>query len=162
MYLVPLLLTVKMSKGDVLFGIGEIVEEMYMVNMGVLSLDLGHLYLNLEVAQIGENYHFGDILMYTNTQSCFDLKVKSRHCELCIVKKKDFSLLKLKFPEIMIEKMKQSCITYKNILTKRKMYIQVISDYGENLNKKEMNKIIKRKLRMLVFYYYRIEFRGEK
>ena len=49
-----------------LFSIGEFIEEMYLVVKGCLSLKLGSTYDHMEVAQIWENHHIGEILLNKN------------------------------------------------------------------------------------------------
>jgi hypothetical protein len=142
-YVVPLMMTIRLLKNDVLFSVGEFVEEMYLITKGNLSLELGIYYHNIEVLKIHENYHFGEILMYTNEQSYFDLKVSTRTCELCIIRKKDFSMIKMKFPEIILDILKQSCKNYKNILAKRKLFVEIISNSKTN-DKEVIKKLIRK------------------
>src|SRR4051794_10187030 len=66
LYVLPILKPLTLYKGDVVFSVGEYLEEIFLVLEGVLSLHLGSSYNNFEVAQILPNYHFGDILIYLN------------------------------------------------------------------------------------------------
>jgi hypothetical protein len=141
-FIVPLIKQIQYQKNEVLFSLGEYVEEMYLVRKGCLSLNLGHIYYRIEVARIWENCHFGEILMYSNEQSHFDLKVKSKHSEIFLIKKSDFSKLKMKFPEIILDKLTNAYSTYRKILERRKHLIEIISNCGSH-DREEIKKTIK-------------------
>jgi CRP-like cAMP-binding protein len=148
-FVFPMLNSLKFEKNDLLFSIGSFVEEMYMVNSGALSLRLGKLYHSIEVAQIYEKQHFGEILMYSNEVSNFDLKVRSHICEVYMIKKNDFSKIKMRFPEMMLEKLKLSYKSYRNILLRRKFFIELISNLPNNTDKSEIKNYLKKAHKIL-------------
>ena len=138
LYLLPLLFSIKLLKREFVFCLGDFVEEMYLCVEGCLSLHLGYMFHNTEVALIKKNLSFGDILMYSNEQSPFDLKVKSKDCELLVLKKLEYSKLKMKFPDIVTADLKKSLEEYKFIMERRKVAIQSIL----NSEKKYPNNIV--------------------
>jgi len=128
----PMFVNVNYVKGDLIFCLGEFVEEMFLVVKGCLSIHLGYEYHNIEVAQIKVNHHFGDILMYSNEQSLIECKIKSRLSELLILKKLDHSKLKMKFPELITKSLKKSLENYKFIMDRRVLFIKTITNTHSN------------------------------
>jgi len=128
----PMFVNVNYVKGDMIFCLGEFVEEMFLVVKGCLSIHLGYEYHNIEVAQIKVNHHFGDILMYSNEQSLIECKIKSRLSELLILKKLDHSKLKMKFPELITNSLKKSLENYKFIMERRVLFIKTITNTHSN------------------------------
>ena len=96
-HVIPLLRSGQYHKGETIIQIGEIIDEIYLVIKGCLSILLGSYYLDYEIAYIKAGYHFGDILMYCNEQSNYNIKINTKSAELMILKKNDFAQIKLMF-----------------------------------------------------------------
>jgi hypothetical protein len=130
----PLLRSVRHEKDEHVMNIGDFVEEMFMVCKGILSLHLGAQYKNFEIFEIRESYHIGDILMYINDQSPYEIKVKSRFVDLFIIKRSEFAHLKLTFKEAIGKILKKSHLLYMQIEEKRQAAMDYYHVY-KNLDK---------------------------
>ena len=65
---------------------GDLIDEMYLVIRGMLSLLLGYKYDNFEVGVVKCCEHFGDISMYLNDQSNFEIKSKTKQADILFIK----------------------------------------------------------------------------
>lgn len=124
----PLLKSMIHEKEDIILSIGDIVEEMYMVCRGALSVQIGYKYDYLEIAEIRESYHIGDILMYVNDQSPYDIVVKTKVAEILVLKKNDFAQLKLNFKTAIGQILLVSHKNYIKIEKHRKRVIKYYHD----------------------------------
>jgi hypothetical protein len=68
---------------------------------------------SLEVGEVRSSFHIGDILMYMEDQSPYDLKVKTKSCHLFALAKSDFAELKMSFKDsiskILVNSHKDYC-----------------------------------------------------
>ena len=60
---------------------------MYFVAKGTISFCLSKDFNDKEVKEIKKNNNFGEIEMCLNEKLTFNIKVKSRNCELFVLKK---------------------------------------------------------------------------
>jgi hypothetical protein len=67
-FVLPMLHSIKVKKDETLIAIGDFVEEMYIVRKGVLSIRLDDIYANVEISQISEKSHFGELFMYPSSK----------------------------------------------------------------------------------------------
>ena len=130
-YVIPLLKSGKFYKGDIVIQIGEIVEEMYLVCKGSLSIQLDTKYNNFELGLINTGYHFGDILMYSNEQSNYNLKIRKKCAEVMIFKKSDFAQAKLLFSNEVNHILRKSLEIFSEIEKRR---FEVFNYYQNNNN----------------------------
>jgi len=138
-FVIPLLKSIISAKGEPLFSEGEYVEEMFFVVKGRLSIQLGQLYDHINLAHILRNQHFGEILMYTNQHSPYNLLVKTNVSEILTLKKSDFSKVKISFYEIISELLAESYVFLEQI-EKRKNVIHLLYSYDNSLS--EIRKMI--------------------
>lgn len=125
----PLMKPLKLVKNDVLFTVGDYVEEMYLVTNGKLSLEVDVTHHRMEVAQIRKNYHFGEYQMYENMQSNYMLRNKILKTELLVLKRKDFNEIRIDFSEnfhLIIEK----SLKLLEIIEKRTKLIESLFNYA--------------------------------
>ncbi len=94
LYVLQLLKSHKVYKGDILISVGDIVEEMYFVLKGSLTLNLGLHNSNKEICQIRKKNYFGDLLMHIGQKSPYELKGKKKVSEIFVLKKADFLKIK--------------------------------------------------------------------
>jgi len=132
-FVIPLLKSIITAKGEPLFSEGEYVEEMYFVVKGRLSIQLGQLYDHINLAHILRNQHFGEILMYTNKHSPYNLLVKTNVSEILTLKKSDFSKVKISFYEIISELLAESYAFLEQI-EKRKNVIHLLYSYDNSVS----------------------------
>ena len=151
LFVLPFLKFHKILKTDVLISAGEIIDEMYFVLKGDLSLNLELKYENYEISQIKEGKHFGDLLIQTNELCPFELKCKCDFSELLVLKKSDYQKIKLSFIENILEILKESLIEFE-IFNRRKQIIIEMFKNGES------SKNIKKKMRQLNLLFLQWEF----
>lgn len=60
---------------------------MYFVAKGTISFALSKEYLEKEVKEVKKNNNFGEIEMCLSEKLTYNIKVKSRNCELFVLKK---------------------------------------------------------------------------
>lgn len=125
----PLLKFVHFLRGENIIKIGDTFEEIYIVCKGKLSLHLGTNYSNFEIGDIDCNYHFGDINMFLNDQSIYDVTVKSKKVDLLLLKKTDFANLKLNFSDAINKILKISQSLYCQIEYRK---ISAIEHYNKH------------------------------
>lgn len=59
----------------------------YFVAKGTISFSLSKEYLEKEIKEVKKNNNFGEIEMCLNEKLTYNIKVKSRNCELFVLKK---------------------------------------------------------------------------
>lgn len=156
-YVLPLLRSLQICKFDTLIAIGDYVEEMYIVLKGVLSIRMEKFYDNLEIAQIRANSHFGEVFMYLNENSPYLINCKTERCDLLILKKEDYTKIKLAFNENVLMILKNSCQFLENIEKTKKVVLELYNN-GESLKKikshlKRLNSFLLKR-QFDGFYYY--------
>ena len=60
---------------------------MYFIGKGTISYCLSKDFDEKEIKEIRKNNNFGEMEMCLNEQLTFDIKIKSRNCELFVLKK---------------------------------------------------------------------------
>lgn len=68
---------------------------MYFVAKGTISFSLSKEYLEKEIKEVKKNNNFGEIEMCLNEKLTYNIKVKSRNCELFVLKKNVRFILKI-------------------------------------------------------------------
>ena len=137
-FVLPYMHPQKLIKGDILYSVGDFVEEMYFVVKGCLSLHLDKNYLDIEVGEIKENNHFGDLFLYFNGSTSYELKCKSTEADVIVLKKDDFIKIKSTYNEIILHNLNQSYKFFES-LVKKKKFVEKINDFeksGISLKKK--------------------------
>ena len=69
----------------------------------------------IKIIEIRKNEHFGDILMFLNQKSPLSVKVKSKICELFLLKKADAIEISMDFPKIWRKIIKKSLFNMEQI-----------------------------------------------
>ena len=131
LFTVPLLKSVQYSKDDMIISVGNLVEEMFMIIRGTVSLRIGYKYNNYEIGVLRYGEHFGDIIMYLNDQSNYDIKIKSKTAELFCLSKTNFANIKLNFREAVDQILKYSYRVFSQIEQKRKSAIEYYAKKGK-------------------------------
>ena len=93
---------------------------MYFIIKGTVIFYLGEEYNFQQIYEVKKHRNFGEIEMCLNEKLSHNIKVKSRQCELFLLKKNDFLKMSVNFPE-QIEK-------FLNIILLKQMR------YGKNEN----------------------------
>ena len=127
----PLLKRPLFKYKEVLLKVGEFFEEIVLVVNAKISITMGVMYDNFEVARLSENEHFGDVLMYLNQQSPYSLYVKSKESNILTLSKIDyFNLVSLYGSEI--KKILEESIKFVEKLEDRRKIVVDLHDFAEN------------------------------
>jgi len=156
LFVLPFLKSQQLKKGDVLFSVGQFVEEMYLVVKGCLGIYLDPFYDNLEIGIVRENSHFGELIMQINEQSPYELKCKSTNAEVLILRKEDFINIKNSFNENILQILRDSYNTLEVVDKRRQQFLRLYKFENSIMGVKRMMK----ELSMYLFerdfnaYYY--------
>ena len=129
-YVAPLLKPVKFSQNDYLYKCQDMIDEMYFVAKGTVIFCLEKKYGEKEIREIKKNNNFGEIEMCLNEKLSFNIKIKSRNCELFVLKKNDFLRLSVNFKEFIESFLHKSLMKYLRF------------DEGKNKMMKEFDSLI--------------------
>ena len=135
LFSVPLLKSFTYDKGDIIWSVGDKIDEMIFVQKGKLSLNLGKEYMNMHLLTIDENKNFGEVNMFENDSvSRYNLQAKCNFTKLYVLSKNNFLAIRNEFISIMEEELSKSLILYRNIEKKRiiasKYYLQNLTFEG--------------------------------
>ena len=120
LFVIPLLKSVILEKGDTVVSHGMSINEMFMVYKGSVVFELDYSYQFYPLLKITSKQNYGDILMYTEEKSPFEIKVGSNKTELIIISKESFNQMKQNFPDTCNHLQKRSFKNYLLIEDKRK------------------------------------------
>jgi len=70
----PFLKLHSVSKGDILFSVGDSLDEMYFVKSGTLNINIGFQFHSIALSRISKHQHFGNVFIDYNQPSPFELK----------------------------------------------------------------------------------------
>lgn len=138
-YVAPLLKPVKFSQNDFLYKISDMIDEMYFVSKGTVSFCLSKEYMEKEIKEIKKHNNFGEIEMCLNEKLTFNIKVKSRNCELFVLKKNDFLRLSVNFKEFIEKFLQRSLMIYLRFNDEKKKVMKSIEDQNKNLQTANKN-----------------------
>jgi CRP-like cAMP-binding protein len=106
---------VRLFKGDLILRQNDRVGELIFVNQGSVSAQLSYNNRTAKIFELRKFDHFGDIFVLSNDGSPIDLVVKSKTCELYIIKKDELLSIAKEFPEICNEIFRVSTKNYKRM-----------------------------------------------
>ena len=145
-----------MHKNDLMVCSGATMEEMLLVSHGELSVELDFRYNFYVIAKIHPFYHYGDVLMYSNDVSPFNIKVSTNKSEIFTLNKENLRMIKTYFPiefELIleeslrwyhyIEERKEKAIEYFNVNKSFEGYKNKIEIYLDKKFRKEYMKVAK-------------------
>ena len=133
-YVAPLLKPVKFSKNDYLYKCQDMIDEMYFVAKGTVIFCLDKRYGEKEIREIKKNNNFGEIEMCLNEKLSFNIKIKSRNCELFVLKKNDFLRLSVNFKEFIESFLHKSLMKYLKFNEEKN---QMIKEFDSLINGEE-------------------------
>ena len=125
LFVLPFLKSHVLERNELLFSVGEVVEEMYLVVSGVLAIQLGDNYDNLEIGLVNANSHFGELFLQTNEISPYELKCKTKYAEILVLKKQDFIKVKNAFNQNIIKTLRESFKTLEVIEKRRHQFLRL-------------------------------------
>ena len=127
-YVAPLLKPVKFSQNDFLYKEGDLIDEMYFISKGTISFCFDSRYLEKEIKEVKKHNNFGEIEMCLNEKLSFNIKIKSRNCELFVLKKNDFLRLSVNFKEFIEKFLQRSLMIYLRFNDEKKKIKKHIED----------------------------------
>ena len=133
-YVAPLLKPVKFSKNDYLYKCQDMIDEMYFVAKGTVIFCLDKRYGEKEIREIKKNNNFGEIEMCLNEKLSFNIKIKSRNCELFVLKKNDFLRLSVSFKAFIESFLHKSLMKYLKFNEEKN---QMIKEFDSLINGEE-------------------------
>ena len=101
---------------------------MYFVAKGTISFSLSKEYLEKEIKEVKKNNNFGEIEMCLNEKLNYNIKVKSRNCELFVLKKNDFLRLSVNFKEFIEKFLQKSLMLYLRFNDERKRLMREMEE----------------------------------
>jgi hypothetical protein len=141
-FILPVLNPLAVRKDDLIFATEDILDEMYIISHGLLSVCLSKEFDEIELYEIRKNDHFGEIILYTRQASPYDFKCKTDHAELFTINKDIFNQAKCKF-EQEIMSMLEEAIEIIKVITIRQLVLIELFCYESDHNEiqKHANKI---------------------
>ena len=131
-FVLPKMKPLRLVKHDILFGIGEFLEEMYLVTRGKLSLKCHSELGRIEVASIRQNFNFGELYMHRTIQSPFTMENNFNCTEVLVFKKQDFNEARVHFVD-NINQILDDGVKLVEIIKKRMSLIISLINYTSNL-----------------------------
>ena len=142
LFVLPMLITYNLKRGESLFSIGEYVGEMYLVVRGSLSLIISEHLEFIEICQIRKNKNFGELFLETNQQSPYELKCKSKTSEILVLKNIDYLKIKSNFSSNITRILEKSFEFLEIVERKRKIIKEFLKFDPNPLNLKNFMKIL--------------------
>ena len=127
-YVAPLLKPVKFSQNDYLYKVQDMIDEMYFIAKGTVIFCLDKKYGEKEVKEFKKNNNFGEIEMCLNEKLSVNIKIKSRNCELFVLKKNDFLRLSVNFKEFIESFLHSSLMKYLKFNEEKNKMIKEFED----------------------------------
>jgi hypothetical protein len=160
-FVLPMLHSLRVRKNESLISMGDFIEEMYIVKKGVLAIRLGEELGHVEVSQVPEKNHFGEIFMYLNENSQFLISGRTTICDVFCISKYNFTKIKMSYNDIILSTLSKSCIFLERI---EKLKNIVVEFFNFGLTIKQIKSFIK-KINLFSFHgqldsYLKMEANG--
>ena len=104
------------------------IDEMYFISKGTVIFCLDKKYGEKEVKEFKKNNNFGEIEMCLNEKLSVNIKIKSRNCELFVLKKNDFLRLSVNFKEFIESFLHSSLMKYLKFNEEKNKMIKEFED----------------------------------
>ena len=143
-FILPLLKQMRYGKNENIYKIGEIPDEskiyfinfflVYFIIKGTVIFYLGEEYNFQQIYEVKKHRNFGEIEMCLNEKLSHNIKVKSRQCELFLLKKNDFLKMSVNFPEQIEKFLNISLLKYLRFNDEKKKIIMQKEKEIESMN----------------------------
>jgi hypothetical protein len=140
-FCLPLLYSKRLKKDETLISFGDFIEEMYIVKKGVLAIRLGEELAHVEVSQVPEKNHFGELFMYLNENSQYLVNCRTNICDLFCISKHNFTKIKMSYNDIILATLSKSCVFLERI---EKLKNIVVEFFNFGLTIKQIKTLIKK------------------
>jgi hypothetical protein len=108
----------------------------YFVSKGTVSFCLGKDYGEKEIKEVKKHNNFGEIEMCLSEKLQYNIKVKSRNCELFVLKKNDFLRLSVNFKDFIEKFLYKSLMIYLRFTNEKKRIMKLIEESNSHLSSK--------------------------
>ncbi len=112
-----------LSKNEIIVKEGELLEDLWFIKKGVVSVELGKDYKNKCLFKLNNDDSFGVLNIINGEKSQVTLRVESTEAELFVIEKKDFIELSIMSGEEMkkiIDNFTYNSINLEELITKVK------------------------------------------
>ena len=128
-YVMPRLQIISFKKNECLISSRDMFTELFLITKGEIGFYLTSIYDNFRLLRVRNNNYFGDINMFLNSRSEYNIKSTSNKTEIFTMKKNIYSDLKTNFPEI-IEKIIQNSLD--NYTSLENLRLEAIDYFRKN------------------------------
>jgi len=128
----PLLKNNSLAKNDILISEGGIIEDVYLINSGIISICLDKVFENVEIAELKKNHHFGDAFILLNEKCPYLIKCYSKYSEYLTLSKNDYNKISFLYKKIVMKILEISYQFLANI-EKNKQIVMDLFDSGIRL-----------------------------
>ena len=111
-YVAPLLKPIIFLQDDYIYKINDIIREIFFISKGTVFFCLDIKYGEKEIKNIKKNNNFGEIEMCLNERLKYNIKIKSRKCDMFILKNDDFLKISVNYSSYIEEFLYKSLIRY--------------------------------------------------
>ena len=142
-YVSPMLKPLKFFQYDYLYKLNDIIDEIVFISKGTVTFYIIFNGAEKEFKDYKKKTNFGEIEMCLNETLSYSVKVKSRVCEIFILKKDDFLKTSINFKDIIENFLQISLLKYLKLSNEK---IIKIKEYKKLFNFiKNKNKQLKKK-----------------
>ena len=142
-YVSPMLKPLKFFQYDYLYKLNDIIDEIVFISKGTVTFYIIFNGAEKEFKDYKKKTNFGEIEMCLNETISYSVKVKSRVCEIFILKKDDFLKTSINFKDIIENFLQVSLLKYLKLSNEK---IIKIKEYKKLFNFiKNKNKQLKKK-----------------
>ena len=110
---------------------------MYFISKGTVSLCLPKEYGEKEIREVKKHHNFGEIEMCLSEKLKYSIKIKSRNCELFVLKKNDFLKLSVNYKEFIEKFLYKSLMIFLRFVNEKKRIMRLTEAANGNIKKIE-------------------------
>ena len=151
-YVSPMLKPLKFYQYDYLYKLNDIIDEIVFISKGTVTFYIIFNDTEKEFKDFKKKTNFGEIEMCLNETLSYSVKVKSRVCEIFILKKEDFLKTSINFKDTIENFLQISLLKYLKLSNEKiikikeyKKLFNFIKNKNKQLKKREREKKKKEK-----------------
>jgi hypothetical protein len=111
----------------------------YFISKGTASFCLSREYGEKEIKEVKKHNNFGEIEMCLGEKIKYNIKIKSRNCELFVLKKNDFLKLSVNFKDFIEKFLYKSLMIYLRFTNEKKRIMKIVEETNGIVIKKSEN-----------------------
>lgn len=130
LFVVPFLNRHIYNRTEYIWTFNQFVNEMFMIISGKANFCIGYEYQNYSICSLGDNKHYGEVLMFSDTHlSSFDILASSNKIEIFTLGRREFHIINETFPEIVKKILNSSIKNHIEIESLRTIAIEYYKVY---------------------------------